>query len=319
MIHIAQDHRTSGRYEEALEAYFAALAANPDAIDVQFGNPVGETKARPIPPEKELNCDSITEGKVLLVYYAKGHGDTLQFLRFLPTAVEQLGLSKILFLPQAALTSLVRNSLDPLTVEVLDPATNLADLAYDYHTHLLSLPHLLSVQADAIPSQGRYLNGDTTSARTFDPTIRKIGLVWQGDPTHVHDPDRSIPLQRFIPLLSLPNTLFYSLQVGHGRDQIGNLPLEDLAPDIHSFADLAALMDEMDLIVTIDTAAAHLASGLAKPTYVLLPKNCDLRWAGETKKGFWSASTTLLRQQQQGQWDDVVQTLYHELLETGAK
>lgn len=312
LVERAIRYRDSGDYCSALETYFAALAANPDTIDLQFGKPVDPSRTPLLPAGKVLCAESATEGKTLLVYHVKGHGDTLQFVRFLPQVIQQFKFEKILLVVQKALIPLVKNS-EPIlsaAVEVLDADVDLLSVSYDFHTHLLSLPYLLHTTSETIPFQGRYFNSFPASVPTM--AQHKIGVVWQGDPTHIHDPARSIRLEMLRPLLALPDTKLFSLQVGFGSEQAKQFPIEDLSPFIHDFADLASFMDAMDVIVTIDSAAAHLASGLGKPTYILIPHTPDLRWAGTGRQGFWSESAVLIRQQQPGQWSDVIETLVEE-------
>jgi tetratricopeptide (TPR) repeat protein len=326
-VNEAEAYTRVGDYDSALKVYFEGLAINPDFIDVQFGKKIGRWTEQEImtigtfqlPPDKKLKNSYDVAGKTLLGYYIKGHGDTLQFSRFLTTLVEDLVPASVLFVPQKGLVDLFQNSLALLgdRIQIIDPASDLSAIIYDYHTHLLSLPHLLGTSADTIPHRTRYLLADTIEdpLGLLNSPEKKIGIIWQGDPGHIHDKDRSTMLRAFSILRDIPDSCFYSLQVGYGKEQLADADngwsgeLIDLGQYCTSFASVASWMDAMDLIITIDTAAAHLASALGKPTLILIPKNPDLRWAGDGTKGFWSNTSYLVRQSHAGDWIEVMERI----------
>ncbi len=340
--HVAKAHALwdLGDSAAALEAYFAGLYVNPDIIDVQFGKDIGRWTSQDVmkvgdqllPVSRSLRVGESLSGKTLLVYYKKGHGDTLQFSRFLWQLLEEQDLAQVLFIPQKALESLMSSSFAHIDdrLQVLSADVDVSSLDYDKHIHLLGLPHYLGVKAEEIPKRDSYLfpsdESRVTMAEAWDTIAAdgasfKVGLVWQGDPSHIHDKDRSVSLAALAPLQDLEGISYYSLQVGHGAEQLVDsangwelLPV-DLGAHCGSFDDTASLMCQMDLIVTVDTACAHLAGGLGCKTVVMLPRDPDLRWAGDSSVNFWSEHASLLRQRRSGDWDGVVQRLVTVLAE----
>ncbi|MDP1835908.1 MAG: riboflavin synthase subunit alpha [Chlamydiales bacterium] len=309
IVREARQYEADGQDALALETYFRGLAINPDIIDAQFGKDIGTWK-----PEHRLAPDEDIEGKIVLIDYRKGHGDTIQFARFLTPFIEKYRPAKVLFIPQKALVALFRQSQHMLgdCIEVIDPTLNLRKLAYDKHTHLLSLPYLVDAKANNLPHKDSYL---TTQTTLFDTSYGKIGIIWQGDPSHIHDKDRSTTLKAFSALKDIPGLRFYSIQAGFGSEQLtdpnngwgGNIV--DLGQHCHSFADTASFMKAMDIIITIDSAGAHLATALGKSTYILLPAHPDLRWVGKSQNSFWSNNATLVRQSTPGDWTELFEHL----------
>ena len=145
----------------------------------------------------------------------------------------------------------------------------------------------------------------------------RIGLVWAGSPTHRNDRNRSISPALLGLLLDTPGADFYSLQVGPAGAALAELDpagrVADLAPHIGDFADTAAAVECLDLIITVDTAVAHLAGGLGKPVWVLLPFSPDWRWMLDRDDSPWYSSMRLFRQQRSGDWAAVVKRLREAL------
>ena len=137
----------------------------------------------------------------------------------------------------------------------------------------------------------------------------RVALVWAGDPAHPSDRYRSAGLKAFTPILDMPGAVFHGLQVGPAASQIQDLGLdvliEDLSPLISDFADTASLLQDIDLLITVDTSVAHLAGAMNKDVWVLIPFAPDWRWQLRRKDSPWYPSMTLFRQTSPGDWDDV--------------
>jgi tetratricopeptide (TPR) repeat protein len=248
-------------------------------------------------------------GKTLLVYAEQGFGDTIQFVRYLPLLAGRAG--RVVFECQEPLARLFRDSpvCDGVTV-VAREAEALPD--YDAHVALLSLAHL--TDAESIPAQMPYLTPSSDRPRI----ARRgeglhVGIVWAGKPSHRNDRNRSLSLADLVPLLEVPGAHFHSLQLGDPADTIAPLGfsalIADLRPGIRDFADSAALIASLDLIVSADTAPAHLAGALGHPVWTLLPYAPDWRWRAGREDTPWYPSMRLFRQSRPRHWGDVVERL----------
>jgi ADP-heptose:LPS heptosyltransferase len=137
----------------------------------------------------------------------------------------------------------------------------------------------------------------------------RIGIVWAGSPTHIRDHERSIPLEVLAPALTKINADFYAPFIGAALDEIGTLPIQRLDNLITDFADTAALLNQMDCLITVDTSVAHLAGTLGLKTFLLLHHCPDWRWETSASTTAWYPSLTLLRQSRFGDWSSVVSRL----------
>jgi hypothetical protein len=185
---------------------------------------------------------------------------------------------------------------------------------FDVHCPLLSLPLAFGTMLETIPATVPYLcppaerieSWRTRLANTGKP---RVGLVWSGKPTHKNDHNRSIALQRLEPLLSVPGIQFISLQREYRDadltmlDRLQVLRLDDALID---FADTAAVIGELDLVIAVDTAVAHLAGAMARPLWVLLSHVQDWRWMRERTDSPWYPTARLFRQPQIGDWDGAI-------------
>ena len=230
----------------------------------------------------------------VLVHAEQGYGDTLQFVRYLPL-LRARGARVILAVP-AALQSLLLGSCAYAT-PLADDVVRLGDAlpAHDFHVPLTGLPHRLQCTSDAMVfvDDAPYLSApsDRTGAlalpahQTSTRSVR-VGLVWAGSGTHVNDMHRSCGLKALLPLSDEPGIQWVSLQAGERVRDLSawpkRVPIVDAAPLMHDFADTAATLAQLDLIVTIDSAVAHLAGALGRPCVLLLPRiGLDWRWAPE--------------------------------------
>jgi len=248
---------------------------------------------RELPGERWQGGDGIA-GKTVLISAEQGFGDALQFARFFTTVAERAGSVVVETLPE--LKSLFASV--PGVSRVVDKGGPLP--RYDLWVPVMSLANALGLAWDDLPVSSAYLR---PPARLPFPIERppgaalNVGLIWAGK---TRPRDRSWPLEQLLPLMEDPRLAFWSLQVGERTSDlealgVGSL-LRDLAPHLTCFADTAAAMAAMDVIVTIDTSAAHLAGALGRPTCVLLRYVSDWRWLDEPATCRWYPSIRLFRQ-----------------------
>lgn len=264
------------------------------------------------------------EGRSLLVTFEAGHGDVIQFCRYIPL-LKARGARHITLLCHAALTRLLRG------LEGLDAVLGLDEpvpqQGFDYWMPLLSAPYHLATRAHSVPAQLPYLRASCVhlahTAQGRHPTDPlRVGLVWKGNPLFENDAQRSLPhLQTLSPLWQVPGIAFVSLQKGAGEDQIAactaQQPLLHAGADMQDFADAAALISGLDLVISVDTAMAHLAGALGKPCWLLLPWHMtDWRWGDTGTACVWYPQVMrLFRQGSDASWGPVVADLVLALRE----
>jgi hypothetical protein len=188
---------------------------------------------------------------------------------------------------------------------------------------ILSLPHRFATNnIDAIPHDVPYLSADPKRIERLRPMVGtdqrlKIGLVWAGNPAHINDRRRSCPIEALAPLTAMENVTAFGLQKGvaaeRDRQRAKDLGLIDLAGACTDFADLAAAMALMDLIITIDSAPAHLAGALARPAWLLLTHLAEWRWLRDRDDSPWYPTMRLFRQTTPGDWEGVVRRVFDRL------
>jgi len=247
------------------------------------------------------------QGKTVLLHAEQGLGDTLQFCRYV-TQVAALGATVLLEV-QAPL----RGLLEPLpgVARVLVRGEPLP--RFDFHCPLLSLPLALRTELTTIPAQVPYLHADPARVEAWRQRLASyprplIGLVWSGNPTHVNDHNRSIPLTTLAPLFQGAGS-FISVQnqmVDADREAFARFGIIDVTDALHDFSDTAALLVCMDRLITVDTVAAHLAGALGLPATVMLPYNADFRWLTERADSPWYPTLKLIRQTRRGDWHEPV-------------
>ncbi len=260
------------------------------------------------------------EGRTILLYAEQGLGDTLQFIRYARLVQARGGV--VLAEVQPALVPLLRScrGIDQL----LPGGAPLPE--FDVQAPLLSLPGLFHTTLETVPADVPYLSADPQRMERWGAELAtvsgfKIGIAWQGSPTYRDDRHRSIPLKHFEPLARLPGVRLLSLQKGPGREQLAAVAAEwnvldwteRLDESGGAFMDTAALMQHLDLMVTSDTAIAHLAGALGVPVWLVLPAACDWRWLRERGDSPWYPTLRLFRQQRWGDWDEVFARLAGEL------
>ncbi|CAE6719119.1 hypothetical protein R70006_01604 [Paraburkholderia domus] len=266
-------------------------------------------------------------GKSLLIWQEDGLGDMVQFSRYVALLKAQ-GAAHIAFACVPALHRLMA-SVDGVDA-VLDHDTALARVAastYDCWTSLLSAPLHLRTTVDTIPRAVR-LAAEPSLVEKWRPMLegmppgRKIGLVWKGNAKHHNDANRSIPtLATLAPLWNVPGLSFVSLQIGQGEDEAQNppagQPLLELGSAVNDFADSAAIIEQLDLVICVDTSMAHLAASLGKPCWVMLPeKDVDWRWMHERSDSPWYPHTLRLFRRAAGEsWSAAVERVRQACVE----
>ncbi|NTX48142.1 glycosyltransferase family protein [Burkholderia cepacia] len=251
-------------------------------------------------------------GKTLLVWQEDGLGDMLQFSRYF-AEFQARHAARVVFACQPALHRLMA-TVDGVDA-VLDHETATAQASqFDYWTSLLSAPMHSGTTLDTIPPPVRLAPDPASVARwraRLDvlPAGSRVGLVWKGNPKHHNDAHRSLPsLALLTPLWSVPGVSFVSLQKGQGEDEArqppGGLPLLHLGSELDDFADTAAIVAQLDLVVCVDTSTAHLAASLGKPCWVLLPnQDVDWRWMhGRDDSPWYPGTVRLFRRGRDESW-----------------
>lgn len=238
-------------------------------------------------------------GSTILVRAEQGAGDTIQFARYL-RVLEELGAKPVL-LCAPALRPLIRG------------AVSGALPAYDAWVDQISLPHLLGTSLHTVPAAGAYLQADPARIRAWHrrlPPGLRIGLAFAGNPAHGGDRHRSIPPGLLRPLLDLPGVTWINLQHGPAARL---LALPDLTAALPDFGETAALVMALDLVVTVDSAVAHLSGALGRPTWIMLPHAPDWRWMLGRTNSPWYAAARLYRQHAPGDWPGVVARVRDDL------
>lgn len=262
----------------------------------------------------------------LLIHAEEGYGDTIQFIRFVPQ-VAQRGGRVVVECPPGLVRLL---STIPGIAAIIPFGTALP--AFAVHAPLMSLPHLLGTTLETLPAEIPYLGKGAEGRRgggdgknhQFRPTLTplppcppaplpldrlKIGIVWAGNPLHQRASSKSTCLEQFLPLLNLEGIEFYSLQKEPRSRDLAEFPqrsqIQDLSVELDDFADTAAAIDCLDLVISVDTAVAHLAGALGKPVWLLLAHNADWRWMLDRDDSPWYPTMRLFRQTQRGDWADV--------------
>ncbi len=326
-----------GQFDEATKFYQKAIEINPDYAEAHWniallnllsGNFKEGWKGyewrlelEDVSPKRNflqpLWDESNISGRIILLHAEQGFGDTIQFIRYAPL-VAQRG-AKVIVECQKELTTLLKNVGG--IQDIIAHGEQLPE--FDVHCPLLSLPLVFGTTLETIPEKIPYISADPTLVKKWrekivlDNSKFKIGLVWAGDPRLKDDRTRSCSLEIFAPLTQFEDVIFYSLQKGEAANQAKNPPknmkLIDYTDEINDFSDTAALIENLDLIISIDTAVAHLAGALGKPVWTLLPFVPDWRWMLNREDSPWYPTMRLFRQPSPGDWEPVIGRIVKEL------
>jgi tetratricopeptide (TPR) repeat protein len=328
-----------GRYHEALFCIEQSLNINPDHFEPRFVRSLiwltlGDFErgwrdyenrwhyrsiSKPAGPQP-LWDGSPLKGQTILLWAEQGYGDTIHFIRYAPL-VKQQGCKVVLRCP-AKLTRLLSSCPG---IDHLQPHNGpLPD--YDVHAPLLSLPRILGTTLETIPANVPYLFADNDLVEQWRSELSdlhgfRVGIAWQGDPTYRCDNERSIPLRHHAALGRVPGVRLISLQKGPGVEQLrevsGLFSVIDLGPRLDetsgAFMDTAAIMKGLDLVITSDTAVAHLAGAMGVPVWVAVAFAPEWRWLLDREDSPWYPSMRLFRQSGRGDWEEVFARMAGEL------
>lgn len=255
-------------------------------------------------------------GQTLVVYTEQGLGDDLQFCRYLPY-VKALG-GTVIFATRREVLPVIATLYGVDQVVEHSPATY-ASLGFHWAIPLMSLPHLCHTSLDTLPNQTPYLSVPPACINKWQTLlqpylnrtgIKNIGFVYACNHAN-YGSVRTCPLSYWHSLFDLPGTQWFSLQKGDAAAAVTEYAarydnVTDLSGHIHDFADTAALLDKLDLLVSVDTSVPHLAGALDKPAWLLLPFVVDWRWLLHRSDSPWYPSFRLFRQPLPGQWEPVI-------------
>ncbi len=325
----------TGRPQDALAAYRQALWLQPDYAEVRWnralvflqtgdfaqGWPEYEwrwKRRRPAgerPFAQPLWDGSLFPGRTILLYAEQGLGDALQFIRY-AALVKERGGEVVVESPPELLHLLATC---PGVDRVVAEGSPLPDFAI--RAPLMGLPNIFRTTLDTIPATVPYLSPDPERLARWEKELAgsrsfKVGIAWQGNPRHRWDRHRSFPLQALEPLAAVKGVQLYSLQKGPGVEQLAALGNRIAVTDFGNrldaavpFADTAAIVRQLDLVVTCDSVLAHLAGALAVPVWVALPTISDWRWLLDREDSPWYPTLRLFRQRAFGRWDEVFERM----------
>ncbi len=307
---------TLGEYREGWKLYESGLGDGDMRGPMQFA-PLKPWDGNPAP------------GKHLLIWHEQGLGDSLQFIRYAELCKQRVG--KVSVLCQKPLVRLFKAL--PFIDNAYD-ASQQGGSSFDDHVPMMSLPHRLDTVLETVPAAVPYLRVDPEiqvkwAAKFVGVAGLKVGLVWAGNSyestvnANLIDRQRSVDLERMKPWLDLQGAQFYNLQMGKPADQIAALGLADRLTDfmgeVTDFTDTAAIVQNLDLVITVDTSVAHLAGGLGKPVWILSRYNADWRWLQNRPTNPWYPTARIFGQPTMGDWDSVMTEVGRELANEIAK
>jgi Tfp pilus assembly protein PilF len=325
------------RYGEALVSHDRAIALRPDDADAHFfgslsrlltgdfdhgwieyewrkGASTGISK-RDFQQPLWLGEDDIA-GKTILLHSEQGFGDTIQFCRYVPLVAARG--ARVLVEVEGPLRDLMMGLAG--AARIIAKGSPLPD--FDFQCSLLSLPLAFKTQLETIPSGASYLRASRQAPPHWDTRLGmerrpKIGLAWAGNAKHIRDRERSISLSSLLPLLDVDAT-FVSLQkevrAPDTETLRENRNILQFGDELRDFSDTAALISQLDLVISVDTSVAHLAGALGKPVWVLLTRVPDWRWLLDRDDSPWYPTARLFRQGDTGEWNGVIARVCEALL-----
>lgn len=254
--------------------------------------------------------------KTILIYAEQGYGDTIHFIRYVPLVKQHV--KNVIVEAHKPLIKLLSScsGIDQLI------SLGTAPPEFDLHIPLLSLPGIFQTDLNNIPDNNPYLSipkglkTDTSLVSNVKSRL-KIGIVWAGNPDHKNDRNRCCPVSQFLKLQQIPEVTLFSLQKGPQKLDLHNINAQneivDLSHVINDFSDTAVIIKKLDLIITVDTAVAHLAGALNHPVWILLPYVPEWRWFLKRDDSPWYPSMRLFRQTQHGNWEGVFNKVIRNL------
>jgi len=323
-------------FDDALDHYKKALQIEPDHADARFNRSLAllatskfkegwqeyewrfkRGKWKKIYPHRLVGRrwdGSDFSGKRLFIHSEQGFGDTIQFIRYLPLVKSFGGF--IIFEVREELYELLRDfqGFDQLSIMSFDHPPQ---EEYDFYIPLMSLPGLFETTLENIPGSMPYISapGDKHAywLNIINGSKPKIGLVWAAKPTYDHQ--KSCPLEHYFPLFQFSQLKFYGLQKGNPASLPKELPanMVNLGNEFGTFADTAGAIACLDLVISVDTAVAHLAGAMGKPVWLILPYAPDWRWLMDRTDTPWYPTMRIFRQPSPGDWEGAINMLKRSL------
>ena len=336
-----------GKLREAMPFYRATLERNPNHCEAHFSlglaHLIGgdfekgwleyewrwkrDKQLTPRNYQQPVWDGSDLHGKTILLHAEQGLGDTLQFIRY-AQVVKELYNARVIAVVQKPLVTLIDYC------PYIDHVATFQDKLppFDVQAPLMSLPYILNTTEKTVPKTVPYLFARKELINHWDERLRddknfKIGICWQGNSNYSTPflrsvvAAKSVSLKNFTPISALPGVSVYSIQKQTGTDQLDGIPQEfnlytfegDFDQSSGRFMDTAAVIKNLDLVITVDTGIAHLAGGLGVPTWILTPKPPDWRWMLERTDTPWYPNVRLFRQETPGDWEGVIEKIVTEL------
>jgi tetratricopeptide (TPR) repeat protein/GT2 family glycosyltransferase len=331
---------------EAIENYRRALQINPDFAEAHWNlslvllrtgrltegwkeyqwrrNPKLDITTYPHSFEKPRWDGSSFRNKRLLVHYEQGLGDTIHFVRYLPMVKARGGT--VILEVRKPLYRLLQSlpGIDELVEASFDKKP---DVEFDYHISLMDLPNIFATNLNTIPAEVPYIKCSPKKAEHWRKKLTspefKVGIVWAGSPSHGNDQNRSCAIQYFVQLSKIDGVRLYGLQKGETAEQVEELADEttitNLGTEFEDFTDTVAAIENLDLVISVDTSVLHLAGAMGKRVWALLPFAPEWRWMLNRQDSPWYPTMKLFRQEKWGQWRPVFQNVAEELRTVAAR
>lgn len=329
----------------AIAAFDQALALAPHHVDAAFNRGLAYLMAGDYPrgwpgyalrwrtsvlrgflrrfPEPSWNGEAL-DGRTILLWAEQGLGDTLQFIRYVPLVQARGG--RVVIEAQNSLLELLGRL--PGVAAAIPAGASLPP--FDVQCSIPTLPQVFGTTVPTIPARVPYLIGDPQRRPRWRQRLAqgaqgrlKVGLVWAGNPSFRFDRLRSPRLAACLPLFAVPGVHLFGLQMGEGRQDLEGRTMPpnftDLGAEIGDFSDTAAIMDELDLVISSCTAPAHLAGALGRPTWIVLPLAPDWRWMQKRADSPWYPTVRLFRQPRIGDWETPIEAVRAALAERAAE
>ncbi len=256
------------------------------------------------------------QGKTIVLRSEQGLGDTIHFARYIPMIAQRQ--ARVILACPAEIAELMKTVKGVTEVRVPGDA----EPAFEYWAPMASLPHVFGTTLENIPAKVPYVRADEARIGRWreqiaaDPRL-KVGIVWAGSAVHQNDRARSCRLQDFLPLARIETVRVFSLQKGKAAEALASLPagveIVGLGEQLNSFSDTAALLEVLDLVISVDTSVVHLAGALARPVWTVLARGPDWRWMMDRQESLWYPTMRLFRQPRVNDWASVFDEVEGEL------
>lgn len=295
-----------GKLKEGLEAFEVRREVAVAKAHANLGHLISQDKL----PDGVVHWqgEDLT-GKTVVVYHEEGSGDFIQFCRFIPKLRERGAKSVYLCGPVPNLLDLVS---DNIQLDGIVPLAGPFDC--DFVVGSMSLPWRCGVDLDQVNGSPYF---KTEAAKLPKRGKLNVGLVWRGNPAYGMDVHRSMAFTAFAPLFDIPGTAFYSLQAGPAGMEVTSAGFDgfvaNLEPFLTSWRETAKVVAALDVVVSVDTAVAHLAGALGKPVFILTTNASDWRWDRNSQRTVWYDSARVIRQKKQDDWAPCIKTVREEL------